>query len=170
MKNERLLHESLFKRRDGIDALFTTSTLARGMNLPSDIVLIAGDSRWDVAGDRMKQLDAHELLNAAGRAGRAGEGGQGFVLIIPSKIININDAKNNIASHWMTLQGIFSQSDQCLKINDPLMGLLDHIHFGMLEDNEEYLLAWLPFGEEDAPEEPAKAMIRRTFAAYQMWS
>lgn len=167
LKHERLLHESLFKRRDGVDALFATSTLAQGMNLPSDIVLIAGDSRWDVAGDRMKQLDAHELLNAAGRAGRAGEGGQGFVLIIPSKIININDAKNNIASHWMTLQGIFSQSDQCLKIDDPLMGLLDHIHFGMLEGNEEYLLARLPVGEEDAPDEPAKAMIRRSFAAYR---
>lgn len=167
LKHERLLHESLFKRRDGIDALFATSTLAQGMNLPSDIVLIAGDSRWDVAGDRMKQLDAHELLNAAGRAGRAGEGGQGFVLIIPSKIININDAKNNIASHWMTLQGIFSQSDQCLKIDDPLMGLLDRIHLGVLEGNEEYLLARLPVGDENAPDEPAKAMIRRSLAAYR---
>lgn len=167
LKHERLLHESLFKRRDGIDALFATSTLAQGMNLPSDIVLIAGDSRWDVAGDKMKQLDAHELLNAAGRAGRAGEGGQGFVLIIPSKIININDAKNNIASHWMTLQGIFSQSDQCLKIDDPLMGLLDRIHLGVLEGNEEYLLARLPVGDEDAPDEPAKAMIHRSFAAYR---
>lgn len=167
LKHERLLHESLFKRRDGIDALFATSTLAQGMNLPSDIVLIAGDSRWDVAGDKMKQLDAHELLNAAGRAGRAGEGGQGFVLIIPSKIININDAKNNIASHWMTLQGIFSQSDQCLKIDDPLMELLDCIHLGVLEGNEEYLLARLPVGDEDAPDEPAKAMIHRSFAAYR---
>lgn len=167
LKHERLLHESLFKRRDGIDALFATSTLAQGMNLPSDIVLIAGDSRWDVDGDRMKQLDAHELLNAAGRAGRAGEGGQGFVLIIPSKIININDAENNIAAHWMTLQGIFSQSDQCLTIDDPLTGLLDRIHCGMLEGNEEYFLARLPVGEEDAPDEPAKAMIHRSFAAYR---
>nr|WP_326833177.1 DEAD/DEAH box helicase [Burkholderia cenocepacia] len=39
IKHERLLHESLFKRRDGINALFATSTLAQGMNLPSDIVL-----------------------------------------------------------------------------------------------------------------------------------
>ncbi len=167
LKQERLLHESLFKRRDGIDALFATSTLAQGMNLPSDIVLIAGDSRWDVEGDKLKQLDAHELLNAAGRAGRAGEGGQGFVLVVPSKIINIDDAKNNIASHWMTLQGIFSQSDQCLVIDDPLTGLLDRIHSGLHEGNEDYLLSRLPVGDDDAPDEPAKALIRRSFAAYR---
>jgi len=167
LKHERLLHESLFKRRDGINALFATSTLAQGMNLPSDIVLIAGDSRWDVEGDKMKQLDAHELLNAAGRAGRAGEGGQGFVLVVPSKIINIDDEKNEIASHWMTLQGIFSQSDQCLKIDDPLTALLDRIHSGLYEGNEEYLLARLPVGDGEAPDEPAKSMIRRSFAAYR---
>lgn len=167
LKHERLLHESLFKRRDGIDALFATSTLAQGMNLPSDIVLIAGDSRWDVEGDKMKQLDAHELLNAAGRAGRAGEGGQGFVLVVPSKIINIDDAKNNIAGHWMTLQGIFSQSDQCLVIDDPLTGLLDRIHSGVHEGNEDYLLSRLPIGDDDAPDEPAKTLIRRSFAAYR---
>lgn len=167
LKPERLLHESLFKRRDGIDALFATSTLAQGMNLPSDIVLIAGDSRWDVEGDKMKQLDAHELLNAAGRAGRAGEGGQGFVLVVPSKIINIDDAKNNIAGHWMTLQGIFSQSDQCLVIDDPLTALLDRIHSGLYEGNEDYLLSRLPVGEGDEPDAPAAAMIRRSFAAYR---
>ena len=167
LKPERLLHESLFKRRDGIDALFATSTLAQGMNLPSDIVLIAGDSRWDVAGDKMKQLDAHELLNAAGRAGRAGEGGQGFVLVVPSKIIDINDDENKIDRHWMTLQGIFSQSDQCLTIDDPLTGLLDRIHMGIHEGNENYFLARLPVGDADAPDEPAKVMIRRSFAAFR---
>lgn len=167
IKNERLLHESLFKRRDGISALFATSTLAQGMNLPSDIVLIAGDSRWDVADDKMKQLDAHELLNAAGRAGRAGEGSQGFVLVVPSKIINIDDKKSNIASHWMTLQGIFSQSDQCLVIEDPLTGLLDRIHSGAHEGNEDYLLSRLPIGDKEASDDPAKVMIRRSFGAYR---
>ena len=44
-------------------------------------------SRWDVSDDKFKQLDAHELLNAPGRAGRAGEGGQGFVLVVPHRTI-----------------------------------------------------------------------------------
>lgn len=167
LKPERMLHESLFKRRGGVDALFATSTLAQGMNLPSDVVLIAGDSRWDVSDDKFKQLDAHELLNAAGRAGRAGEGGQGFVLVVPSKIINIDDDDNTINRHWMSLQSIFSQSDQCLVIDDPITGLLDRIHMHAHEGNEDYFLARLPVGEDDAPDEPAKALIRRSFAAYR---
>lgn len=167
LKAERMLHESLFKRRDGVDALFATSTLAQGMNLPSDVVLIAGDSRWDVTDDKFKQLDAHELLNAAGRAGRAGEGGQGFVLVVPSKIIDINDDENTINRHWMSLQSIFSQSDQCLRIDDPITGLLDRIHLHAHEGNEDYFLARLPVGDGDSADEPAKVMIKRSFAAYK---
>lgn len=68
LREERDLHESLFKRRDGIDVLFATSTLAQGMNLPSEVVIISGDSRFDPGADKMKKLEAHELLNAAGRA------------------------------------------------------------------------------------------------------
>jgi hypothetical protein len=73
---ERHLHEGLFRRPDGVDALVATSTLSQGMNLPSEVVIIAGDSRFDPAANRMEQLEAHELLNAAGRAGRAGEAGR----------------------------------------------------------------------------------------------
>ncbi|WP_211257422.1 DEAD/DEAH box helicase [Muricoccus aerilatus] len=54
LKDERDLHRSLFERRDGLNILFATSTVAQGMNLPSDIVIIAADSRWDDASDRMQ--------------------------------------------------------------------------------------------------------------------
>lgn len=42
------------------------------MNLPAEIVIIAGDSRFDLKAEKMQALEAHEVLNAAGRAGRAG--------------------------------------------------------------------------------------------------
>jgi replicative superfamily II helicase len=58
--------------------LVATSTLAQGMNLPSEVVIIAGDSRFNQDANRMERLEAHELLNAAGRAGRAGEVSQGI--------------------------------------------------------------------------------------------
>jgi ATP-dependent RNA helicase DOB1 len=168
LKDERDLHKSLFERRDGLDALFATSTVAQGMNLPSDIVLIAGDSRWDDSQDKMQQLEAHELLNAAGRAGRAGESGQGFVLVVPSKVIDLDYDANQIDEHWMSLQGIFAQSDQCLTINDPLTELLDRIHSGVgIGGNEEYLLARLPAGADDDADGPARAMLGRSFAAYR---
>ena len=131
LRDERDLHESLFKRRDGIDALFATSTLAQGMNLPSEVVIICGDSRFDPSVDKLKQLEAHELLNAAGRAGRAGEGAQGFVLLVPSHVIEFNQKKFPISKDWMNLQAIFEQSDQCLVIDDPLEVALDMIHAGI---------------------------------------
>ncbi len=168
LREERELHESLFKRRDGIDVLFATSTLAQGMNLPSEIVIISGDSRFDPSADRMKKLEAHELLNAAGRAGRAGEGGQGFVLLVPSKIIDFDDQKNEIGGHWVELQAIFEQADQCLVIDDPLQNVLDQIHAGISASGiPAYLLSKLPLSVPFSAEDPAATLLRRSFAAYR---
>lgn len=168
LKDERDLHKSLFERRDGLDALFATSTVAQGMNLPSDIVLIAGDSRWDNSQNKMQQLEAHELLNAAGRAGRAGESGHGFVLVVPSKVIDFDDDANQIDEHWMSLQAIFAQSDQCLSLDDPLTKLLDRIHSGIgIGDDEKYLLARLPAGTAEDVDGSARAILGRSFAAYR---
>jgi superfamily II DNA/RNA helicase len=166
--DERDLHRSLFARRDGLNALFATSTIAQGMNLPSDIVLIAGDSRWDDSSNKMQQLDTHELLNAAGRAGRAGESGQGFVLVIPSRIVDFDDDANKIDKHWLSLQAIFAQSDQCLIIDDPLNDLLDRIHSEVATgDTEDYLLARLPTGSGEDPDDPARTLLKRSFAVYR---
>ncbi len=168
LRDERELHESLFRRRDGIDALFATSTLAQGMNLPSEVVIICGDSRFDPNVDKLKQLEAHELLNAAGRAGRAGEGAQGFVLLVPSHVIGFDQAKSLISSDWMDLQAIFEQSDQCLIIDDPLAAALDVIHTGITQSGAgAYLLGRLPVSVTAGEPDPAEAMLKRTFAAYR---
>ena len=165
---ERHLHESLYRRKDGIHVLAATSTLAQGMNLPSQIVLIAGDSRFDAANNQLERLQAHELLNAAGRAGRAGESSYGFVLVIPSKVVFFDDSVGLIHAHWTSLKEIFSQSDQCLAIEDPLAPILDSIHSH--EDNHpaaEYLLRRLPVGDSnEVTETKSRAMLSRTFNAY----
>lgn len=166
---ERHLHESLFQRKDGIHVLAATSTLAQGMNLPSQIVLIAGDSRFDESANQLERLEAHELLNAAGRAGRAGQSSYGFVLVIPSKVIHFSDSDGLIHDHWTGLQAIFAQSDQCLHIEDPLAAILDHIHLRGSETTEvdEYLLRRLPVGISDAEvDAPAKLLLSRTLKAY----
>lgn len=165
---ERHLHESLYRRKDGVHVLAATSTLAQGMNLPSQIVLIAGDSRFDAASNQLERLQAHELLNAAGRAGRAGESSYGFVLVIPSKVVFFDDSVGIIHEHWTSLKQIFSQSDQCLAIEDPLAPILDLIHSH--EENHaaaEYLLRRLPVGDSDeVTEMKSRAMLSRTFNAY----
>src|SRR3546814_20736091 len=68
LREERDLHESLFKRADGIDVLFATSTLAQGLNLPSEVVIISGDSRFDSGIDKMPKL---EIGSASGREKRS---------------------------------------------------------------------------------------------------
>jgi Helicase conserved C-terminal domain len=172
LMQERQLHENLFRRDDGVNVLVATSTLAQGMNLPSEVVIIAGDSRFDPNANRMERLEAHELLNAAGRAGRAGEVSQGFVLIVPSKVVDFQSSTNQIHSHWSDLQAIFSQSDQCLEIDDPLTVLLDQIHAatGPVSPAAQYLLSRLPLGNASDPggaDALANDILFRSFGAYR---
>lgn len=168
LREERELHESLFRRPDGIKVLFATSTLAQGMNLPSEVVIISGDSRFDPQADKMQKLEAHELLNAAGRAGRAGEGAQGFVLLVPSKVIDFDDKNSRINGHWMELQAIFEQADQCLVIDDPLKIVLDRIHDGVTQTGASaYLLSKLPLAIAGADDDPAAVLLKKSFSVYR---
>jgi superfamily II DNA/RNA helicase len=166
LREERHLHESMFKRPDGINVLFATSTLAQGMNLPSEIVIISGDSRFDAGADKMAVLEAHELLNAAGRAGRAGERSQGFVLVVPSRVIHFDEQTGVIDGHWGVLRKIFEQGDQCLTIEDPFTALLDKIHDGAVNHGmPAYLISKLPVSAGDDPDTAARALLSRSFAA-----
>jgi hypothetical protein len=169
---ERQLHEELFRRPNGLSVLVATSTLAQGMNLPSEVVIIAGDSRFDASANRMERLEAFELLNAAGRAGRAGEASQGFVLIVPSKVMDFDNRSNQIHSHWTDLRSIFSQSDQCLDIEDPIQHLLDQIHLSSSagSDAAQYFLSRLPKGtefEDGGVDGPATRLLGRSLGAYR---
>ncbi|MDX1195813.1 DEAD/DEAH box helicase [Sinorhizobium medicae] len=168
LREERLLHESLFRRAEGIRVLFATSTLAQGMNLPSELVIIAGDSRFDPEVDKMAQLEAHELLNAAGRAGRAGENSQGMVLVVPGKVVEFDEDKGLINAHWMTLQTIFSQSDQCLEIDDPTTALLDRIQAGAWGDTmSTYFVSRLPPADEDGTDGSLRNVLNKSLAAFK---
>ena len=165
---ERQFNESMFKRSDGIHALVATSTLAQGMNLPSQVVIIAGDDRFDIATNKPALLEAHELLNAAGRAGRAGEAAEGLVILVPGKVIAFDEQKNTITGHWFELQSIFSNSDQCLEIEDPLEPILDRIQNdqSILGADEAYFLRRLPFTVAEAGG-PSRRLLQTSFAAFK---
>jgi hypothetical protein len=163
---ERRLSESIFARRDGINVLAATPTLAQGMNLPAQVVIIVGDDRFDPSSDRPLQLEAHEILNAAGRAGRAGYNAQGMVLVIPGAVIDFDSKSNSIQNRWFDLQErIFSKSDQCLTIEDPIDALLDFIQVhGVASDaTSTYFLHRLPVGSDESSTEK---FLNQSLAAF----
>jgi hypothetical protein len=168
---ERRLHESLYKAPGGIDVLVATSTLSQGMNLPSEIVIITGDSRFDPQAQAMQKLEAHEMLNAAGRAGRAGESANAVVLVVPSKVIDFDDENNKINTHWEQLQSVFGQSDQCIDIADPLAAVMNTLHSGLATSVTNYFLRRLPGGESelDPPGDgrEIRVLMNRSLAAHR---
>ena len=87
LPDERRLVESLFRnRQSGVNVLAATSTLAQGLNLPCEVVILAGTDRVDdsdPAETTRSPLAAHEILNALGRAGRAGHSATGLAVVVP---------------------------------------------------------------------------------------
>lgn len=156
LPEERIISEHYFRSRDGVNVLVATPTLAQGINLPADIVLIAGDKRY--VGNSWEQIKAHEILNAAGRAGRAGFRSHGTAILIPSIIATYRDLVTK--GNWMTVRDeIFSKGDRCLDIKDPLA---DFFNAGICTDNELILNHF----KVNVPD--MKRKYGKTFYAYQM--
>ncbi|MCD7100719.1 DEAD/DEAH box helicase [Pseudoclavibacter sp. 13-3] len=99
LPDERRLHERLYQRPDGVPVLVATSTIAQGMNFPSEFVIITSDRRFDTATNSRARVESHELLNAAGRAGRAGAHANALVLVIPGDLVEY-DGEGQIGAAW----------------------------------------------------------------------
>lgn len=172
LKEERELVESLFRRSDGVNILVATPTLAQGMNLPAEAVILAGDERWDGEQNDQENLEAHELLNAAGRAGRAGYSAKGFVLVIPNRVVSLeysNTGGASIGREWVELkERTFSKSDQCLTVLDPLGKLLDAVQNGSLTDEAaaHYLFRRIPYRADQHDENSIRDTLNKSLAAY----
>ena len=168
LPSEREFVEARFRNPDGFQVLAATATLAQGMNLPADAVIIVGGERYDVKNKQQAKIAAHDLLNAAGRAGRAGHVSQGFVLFIPQKVVGLYMKDSKIDKEWFRIQSdIFELSDQCLAISDPIQSLLDEIQVRGIERPEAaYFLRRLP-AFSDNGEDTAPAFLARSFGAFE---
>lgn len=141
LPSERRLVESLFGRADGLQLLAATPTLAQGINLPVEIVILAGDDRYDTQREARELLQAHDLLNASGRAGRAGHLATGIVLMIPGEVVTSEWADDGakIGGRWFALrERVFAKSDQCLSVVDPIERYLDRLQHADPEDRESH--------------------------------
>ncbi len=88
---ERQVVEGAFRRGDA-RVLVSTTTLAMGVNLPSDWVVIADTSR--PSGGRLRELPVAEYKNAAGRAGRLGQRDAGYSVILTDDPVQIRQLIN----------------------------------------------------------------------------
>lgn len=154
LQPERAAVEAAFRRSNGLLGLVATPTVAQGINLPAEAVVIAGDDRWTGAMDEggMQPLAVHELLNAAGRAGRAGHYAHGIVIDLPGKVLTVEERNESYTvtglDHIMSLFGL---PDQCLDVVDPIAQVIDRIQVaGVDADVSEYVVrraAGIPEGQ-----------------------
>lgn len=161
LPEERLVMESLFKSKL-VDMMVATPTLAQGVNLPVDVVLIAGETRYDAEMDGQSKMDAHEILNAAGRAGRAGFRSQGAAILISNKVIGIEE--NKLTNDWFELKNeIFSKGDQCLTVVDPFCKLAEVENNDNVSPEQKMILMKLNLlGENEGK------MLSKSFYVYQL--
>ena len=135
LRLERDIAERMFKRPDGSMVIVATPTLAQGLNLPAQLAILAGDRRSDeTKKEKRKDLESHEILNAAARAGRAGHLANGLVLLIPEPIISFKDNKPLDAQVVQKLRAVLPEDDHCVTVADPLEIVLDRVTQGQMTD------------------------------------
>lgn len=172
LPEERSLVESVFRRRrSGVNVLAATSTLAQGLNLPCEMVILAGTDRADDLedGPKRQDLEPHEILNALGRAGRAGFAATGLAMVVPANPIECNPPTSRVAADPL-LALTFSGQDQCVPLVDPVTLLFDRIASeGPTTDEATYLLRKLTLSLGAAADgvESFDQLARRTFGYFQ---
>lgn len=137
LPSERHLTENVFRSHGraggdsfGLNAVAATSTIAQGLNLPCDVVILAGTDRSvedDPDGNPRKDLKPHEILNALGRAGRAAYAATGIAVVVPAEIIPVDMSNISFRPEQAPLPTVFSEQDACDVVHDPIALLLDQI-------------------------------------------
>lgn len=162
LPEERDLMEQSYRQEHGVHLIAATPTLAQGVNLPADVVIIAGYDRYDVNTGGRETLEAHEILNAAGRAGRAGFNSYGAVILIPNHVLAMQD--NTIGNEWQEIKdGVFAGGDQCFVIKDPIELMVDAIlNYGKAVNRDEEILLYR-LGDD---EKNIKRKLSYSFGSY----
>lgn len=107
LPQERYAVESAFRREDGCHCIVASPTLSQGVNLPVEVLIVAGDDRHDDEVGRIPVVP-DDLLNAIGRAGRAGSHATGLAIVVPGQPV-----------------GFMSQGHQLQSISDEIRNLLE---------------------------------------------
>lgn len=104
-----------------LDAIFSTSTVAAGVNFPARTVVIMQSDRFD--GHKFVDMTATEFHQMTGRCGRRGIDNVGFILMVPGKYLDINLVRELLLSRPEPLKSRitinFSMTLNLLLSHDP---------------------------------------------------
>lgn len=176
MPLERRLVENVFRMNrergdEGLDVLAATSTIAQGLNLPCDVVILAGTDRSavdDPSGNPRKSLRPHEILNALGRAGRAAYAATGLSIVIPATPIQVDLDRLVFPPRHPDLGTIFSEQDACEQIIDPLQRLLDQIETDAKSDGKVQAMIRRLSAITHEGESGFDDVVQRSFGYFQL--
>ncbi len=104
-----------------LDAIFSTSTVAAGVNFPARTVVIMQSDRFD--GQRFVDMTATEFHQMTGRCGRRGIDNVGFIVMVPGKYLDIGLVRELLLSRPEPLRSRitinFSMTLNLLLSHDP---------------------------------------------------
>jgi hypothetical protein len=151
-------------------AIFATSTLAQGLNLPATAVVIGGTRIGDQRGvptATEEERTRAELLNAIGRAGRAYVSARSIGIVIPDRWIPIRAGDSPEAARRGApfLQYQDASTEVASQIQALIRTALDNpdVQVGRLTDEE---LAAFTFLASDDPAE-GRAILQKSYGAFR---
>ncbi len=130
LETEQAAVERSFRNRY-IGLLFATPTLAQGLNLPADVVIVAGSSLGDArqAADNMHGVRSSDatILNAFGRAGRAMVANHGLAILVSDNPFSGPLREGIGIGSVIKRYRLMSGSDRCVQIASPIASFIERL-------------------------------------------
>ena len=166
LDSEQAAIERSFGNRS-IRLLFATPTLAQGLNLPADIVVVAGSSLGDprlsnIRGDRSSEAT---ILNAFGRAGRAMIANHGLAILVSDAPFFGPLRESVDVGVVINRYKLFGGSDRCVQVSSPIKAFVEKLSPD--ETPDEYSSEELDLAAQLGREREQNVdVLSHTFGAY----
>ncbi|MGN6276095.1 MAG: DEAD/DEAH box helicase [Solirubrobacterales bacterium] len=150
-------------------AIFATTTLAQGLNLPATAVVLGGTEIGDghsLPQDIREERTRSDLLNALGRAGRAYVASRSIGVVIPNQWIQIRRGDSPVAAR--NSAPFLAYPDASTQIKSQIQTLirtaLDEPEMQVDRLTEEEQATFTFLASDDAEE--GQSVLRRSFGAF----
>jgi hypothetical protein len=173
LTEERRASELSFERGNVL-VLFTTGTLAQGLNLPATAVIIGGTAIGydpDRSAAELQDQQRSQLLNAIGRAGRARVAARSLALVVPSKppVFDGDTAVGDVLPHAEFL----AQEDASTNLESALRPFLRRVAAGeadpdQLWPSDQLAISYFAGASADDDGNIQPEILRRSWAAYSL--